>query len=730
MSSSPAGSASAGIPLAVSAGAANVVAQRSSRTMSAVDRFFELSLLGLLASGFLAVAGSGYLDAPTVVLTSVALLIRVLLVTGVIRFDLPPLIVTLTTIAYIGFYPVDYFFISRSFIPAAIHLVFFVAVVKILTARSSRDFLFLKVIALMELLAACIVSTSFNFFVFLLLFLVLGVATFASSEICQSRLRGDSPVNMPGAGVIARLTMVTLSVSFAILVITAGLFFFLPRTARAAFQHLVSHRYHLAGFSNHVSLGEIGEIKQENVPVMHVKMDHPEDRALSLKWRGAALAEFNGRAWFNRPTPGQILQPDRGGLLRLEKPMPYHSGRYISYAVYLTDLAQDALFFAGTPQYMRIDSLVVRRPNKNYSAQFTDARTVSYQVYSHLDSAAVVDPDTVEPLSLAARETYLQLPRLDPRIDALTKNVVAGISAPAAQARILENYLRTNYGYTLELPKTEPDDPLAFFLFHRKKGHCEYFASAMAVMLRQLRIPSRVVTGFQSGVYNPISGSLLIRSSDAHSWVEAWLPDRGWTTFDPTPPDPNVHPLSAWTRLGFYADAIDVFWQDWVLNYNLERQLQLAARVGDSSRHIRLNWSAGDGGFWSARNWAAARDFIRRYGYVLFGVLVLAALAKFLGPDGWKWWAARRRMIKVQRGEGSASDATLLYQRMLKALRRRGIEKPVWLTPCEFARVLQEPELSLLIEDFTSAYNELRFGRNPEAAGRIFALLERLETAS
>ena len=111
----------------------------------------------------------------------------------------------------------------------------------------------------------------------------------------------------------------------------------------------MSHRYHLAGFSNHVTLGEIGEIKQENVPVMHVKMDRPEDRALALKWRGAALSEFNGRAWFNRPGPGQILQPDRAKLLRLDDESPHRAGRYISYAVYLNDLAQDALFFAGTP---------------------------------------------------------------------------------------------------------------------------------------------------------------------------------------------------------------------------------------------------------------------------------------------------------------------------------------------------------------------------------------------
>src|SRR5580693_7491331 len=415
----------------------------SSGVLSPVDQFFEHSLLGLLGSGFLAVAGSGYLDAPTLVLTSAALIIRALMVAGLVRFDPPPAIITAVTLAYIGFYPIDYFFVSRAFIPAAIHLVFFVAVVKILTGRTNRDYLFLKVIAFLELLAACIVSASFNFFVFLLLFLLLGVATFASSEIRQSRKRGYSPIKITGAGVTGRLIGVVVSVSLAILVITGGLFFFLPRTARAAFQHLVSHRYHLAGFSNHVSLGEIGEIKQENVPVMHVKMDRPEDRVLALKWRGAALSEFNGRAWFNRPGPGQILQPDRAKLMRMEDESPHREGRFISYAVYLSDLAQDALFFAGSPQYLRIDSLVVKRPYGNYSAQFSEARTVSYQVYSRLDSQApATEPALVEPLPADAREAYLQLPRLDPRIRELTRNIVGAEASPATQAIMLQRYLR------------------------------------------------------------------------------------------------------------------------------------------------------------------------------------------------------------------------------------------------------------------------------------------------
>jgi hypothetical protein len=248
----------------------------------------------------------------------------------------------------------------------------------------------------------------------------------------------------------------------------------------------------------------------------------------------------------------------------------------------------------------------------------------------------------------------------------------------------------------------------------------------MAVMLRELGIPSRVVTGFQSGIYNPISGSQLIRSSDAHSWVEAWLPHRGWITFDPTPPDPNAQRLSVWVRLGFYADAADVFWQDWVLNYNLDRQLQLASRVGESGRHVGLNWFDGVGPALS-RGYHRTSSFVLRYGALLFALAVAGILLQLFGRDWWRWWKSRQQVLKVQRGEAEASDATMLYQRMLKVLRKRGIEKPPWVTPFEFASVLQEPGLARLVLDLTAAYNELRFGGKREVAGRIVSLLEQLE---
>jgi transglutaminase-like putative cysteine protease len=705
----------------------------SAAPVSPADSFFEFALLGLLASAFLAVVGSGYLDTPTTVITAMALIVRALIAAGLLRLELPAGVVTVVTLAYVGFYPVDYFFISESLIPSAVHLVFFVAVVKILTGHTNRDYLFLKVIAFLELLAACILSSRVNFFGFLLLFLVLGVATFASGEIRQSAHQRGAVAKFSGRGLWVRLTAGSLFISIAILAITAGLFFFLPRTARAAFQHLVSRRDRLTGFSTRVTLGEIGELKRDNTPVMHIKMDHPEDRNLPLKWRGAALSEFDGRTWFVPPSTPQILRPDQAGLLVLEPAPPRRSEvRHISYAVHLGEMSGDALFFAGTPQYLRIDSLVFRNSLDNFRVRLSDAHNIWYQVYSRLELPSP-DLDTanefVEPLTREWRGIYLQLPRTDPRVAELAHEITKGELSPSVQARLLEKYLRTRYGYTLELPQFEPADPLAYFLFHRKKGHCEYFASSMAVMLRLLGIPSRVVTGFQSGVYNPISSSQLIRSSDAHSWVEAWLPHRGWTTFDPTPADPNALRLSVWTRLGFYADAAEVFWQDWVLNYNLDRQLQLASRVGESSRHVGLNWFDGVGPALS-QGYRRTSSFVLRYGAVLFGMAIAGIMVQLFGRDWWRWWKSRQQVLKVQRGEAEASDATMLYHRMLKVLRKRGIEKPAWVTPSEFARVLQEPVISKLVSELTAAYNELRFGGNTEVAGRIVSLLEQLESVS
>jgi transglutaminase-like putative cysteine protease len=702
-----------------------------------IDRFFEYSVLGMLASGFFAVLGSGFLDLVSAVVMTVALIARVLMLSGLLPIYTSPRLVTALTLAYIGFYPVDYVFLSREFVPATVHLVFFLAVTKLLTASSERDYSLVKVVAFLELLAASIVSGSLNFFLFLGLFIILAVATFTSGEIRRS---SRNPARLVRAGLRTanwRIAGLTVCTAIGILALTAGMFFILPRTARAAFQRLAPEQYRLQGFSNEVVLGQIGDIKTSKIPVMRVrKVDaqsgprspHFSELGANLKWRGTALSRFDGRRWSNPVPP-------RGEETVLTKPImrviededrPPATISRLNYEVHMQDTSSNVLFFAGVPEFLQINTpYITRSPAGSYRVPLALSQPVAYTVSSYLPPPE--GEISRRPLDPLERIEYLQLPSTDQHVAALAAEWTAGAHTPARAAEAIETHLRKDFHYSLQQPKIPPADPIADFLFRRRQGHCEYFASAMAVMLRSIGIPSRVVTGFQSGEFNPISGWLVIRASDAHSWVEAWLPQRGWTVFDPTPPDPNAGLVTAWTKLGYYLDAAETFWQEWILNYNLERQIQFALKMQTSTRS-GLNWMDGVSlSFERARR--AAMAFFQRWGASLAICLIVLALGIYLGPRIRTTWNTRRRVLRVQRGQAQASDATLLYNRMLDLLSRKGIEKPAWLTPLEFARCLPPSSLTPLIEDLTAAYNDLRFGSRREAAGRMVLLLEQLEQA-
>src|SRR5438034_5598806 len=154
-----------------------------------VERFFQFSLLGLVASGSLAVAGSGYLDTPTIALTTAGLLLRAILICGWLRFEVSERATTFATIAYSGFFLLDYLALSRDFLSATVHLLFFLAVMKILTARTNRDYLYTATIAFLELLAAAILSVNFNFFLFLALYTVFATAALLGGEISRGMRR-------------------------------------------------------------------------------------------------------------------------------------------------------------------------------------------------------------------------------------------------------------------------------------------------------------------------------------------------------------------------------------------------------------------------------------------------------------------------------------------------------------------------------------------------------------
>ena len=699
------------------------------RASEPVEQFFQFSLLGLLASGYLALAGSGSLDLPTLVFTAAGLILRFLLIAGVVRLDLDTRWTTAATLLYIGFYPLDVLYISREFIPATVHLICFLAVVRVLTARTNRDYFFVKLIAFLELVAATLLSMSLNFFVFLVLFVIFGVATFACSEIRRSGQLGRRRV-VALKRFHGRLAAITALITVSILLMTAGLFFILPRTARAAFRSMVSERYHLPGFSNEITLGQIGELQQRNTPVMHVKVEPPNDRT-GMKWRGAALSQFDGKRWYNPRSPVEAIRLRRGiNQLASETQRGRRSGDRISYMVRLGPTDSDTLFFAGIPELLQIDDVpVVFRSSGD--AYRTGSRTLDGRRYLAVAHRPEVGPLVEGEVAELPEQTYnehLLLPgSIDRRIIELSRAKGTG-AAPVQRAKAIEKYLRTEFSYTTDLLQQQVKDPLAHFLFERRKGHCEYFASAMAVMLRSIHIPARVVTGFQSGVYNPMTGWHIIRASDAHSWVEAWLPGRGWTTFDPTPPDPNaaLRAGALWTRVLLYLDAAETVWRDWVVGYNLEQQLDLMSRVERGGRLLETTFFADRVKEFSDRMVEAVKPLVVYF----VGLFVVAILGFVFGPRLWKLVLHRRNAARISRGEVVASDAAILYARMLEVLRQRGLEKPGWLTPGEFARIVPPSPTAELVQDITSAYHDLRYGNKPDAGPRMVQLLQDLETAS
>lgn len=692
-----------------------------------VERFFQFSLLGLVASGYLAVAASGFLDAPTIALTTTGLLLRAILICGLVRLNLSDRLTTIVTIAYAAFFVADYFWLSRDFLLATVHLLFFLAVMKILTAKSNRDYLYTAVIAFLELLAAAILSTNFNFFLFLALYLLFAIAALTSGEIRRSIERSTVTARSALKTFYSRLSLLSALVTLGILTLTAGLFFILPRTAEAAFSRLIAHRVFLPGFSNQVNLGDIGEIKTSSRPMMHIRIWSALAVA-PMKWRGAALSDFDGKRWTNPSRQPETILVENGHVVLA--PAGLHpAGRRVNYHVDLEALENDTLFFAGTPETL---DLGVRALYRTETSSFRLGHAVPqgfhYDVWSLLDDPPEGAPVRFPPpvLPLAARQLYLQLPALDGRIGELARSFAASATDDLARARAIERHLRSDYGYTLELPDRELADPLANFLFARRQGHCEYFASSMAVMLRSLGIPARLATGFQSGVYNPVSDLWLVRASDAHSWVEAWIPGYGWTTFDPTPADPNAGGLAWLAPLSLYLDAAETFWREWVMTYDVARQGTLAYRMEQGVQRAGIRWfdtavSVRSGWERYVAGWA------RRFGWqALAWAAGLVALGFAAGPLV-RLMRMRQRVERVRRGQASVADATLLYQRMLHILKRRGYQKPPWFTPAEFAASLPRTSLGDSVGEFTGTYNALRFGGHAEAAPRLSILLDRME---
>jgi transglutaminase-like putative cysteine protease len=496
---------------------------------------------------------------------------------------------------------------------------------------------------------------------------------------------------------------VALALLLLIFVLALPLFLVAPRSGAAALTRSGGALTNFIGFSESVTLGEIGDLKRDNAVVMHVRIEDAQPGG-ALRWRGVALDEFTGRAWRKSSEARRTLEKKNDkGFFQVGTPEALH--QRTTQTIFLESIESPVLFAASRPIAIQGDfpALRVDAEGSVQARRHEYARVIYKALSDTTQTDAAMLRNDRDPYP-DAFERYKQVPdALDPRIEALANAIVVNAHARNRydEAKAIESQLQADYGYSMQMRAGGPD-PLADFLFNVKSGHCEYFSTAMAVMLRTRGIAARVVNGFLPGEYNEAAGAYTVRQSDAHSWVEVYFPEsQVWVTFDPTPADGRTEPVSTGfaAQLGKYAEALELIWLQYVVGYDKQEQRSLATSLHNQLFVYRraLTQIA-----------SAAREAITlRIGSIaLVGLAGMAAFLLLFVIRRVRWFGWRRGLSLSKRQVNRDASTVGFYERLLDLLARRGVKRDPDLTPLEFASGLDfQPALSI-----TRAYNRVRFG--------------------
>jgi len=477
----------------------------------------------------------------------------------------------------------DLLYLAQSLLDGMVHLLLLLVLLRLFRRRSLKDLRDAGFLSFFMLVAASAVTFNVSFLFVFIVFLLLGTWMLILHHVVSESERAKTGLtDLTGGGIgprspLFRVSLVAAAGTFAL----AGvMFFIIPRVGQATLPFRAELGKRISGFTDRVELGAYGEIETDHTVVMRVhfpeSVKDPE-KLPNLRWRGLAFDRFDGRVWEAGPRRRGLLRRDPSGVFRVEEARG--TGPVVRQEIFLDPIGADAVFAA--PHALRLEmrlGAVGLDDMGSISAPASSGR-LQYSVESELELTPprglrdAAWPPVKQPPG-AAR--YLQLPALPERIPALARAVTAGSRSPYEAALKLNHYLSTQFTYTLVIKQETTLDPLEEFLFVRRSGNCEYFAAAMAVMLRSVGIPARVVGGFQRGDWNPYGAYFMVRMKDAHSWVEAFLDGPGWVTFDPSPRAASEETRSV---MALYLDSLRMRWYRYVINWSLRDQVAMAASM-------------------------------------------------------------------------------------------------------------------------------------------------------
>lgn len=564
---------------------------------------------------------------------------------------------------------------------AVAHLTIIFQALKSFDMRDPWDNLQVFFMSLLQVLVTSELTRSIAFGALFVIFVVAMAGAVTLSHFIKEGT--SSRVSLPGPVTFVSATIIALTVvSFIIIPRPRGGYFGGERGSNAP----------EVGFSGNVRLGALEGMKLD--PTIVMRVESPDQPPYYL--RGAVLDRFDGTAW--------------------------SSSVFDKYPLYGTGDAYDVPRFEDSPSsdkktWYRIsleplDSQIAFAPGGAVSIKsaFQDVDVDEEGIFTMPDKAGrrttytvFVSPlqraglDRENPAITSARnETFLQMPGGLERLRELAQKITDGYPGTLEKAYAIEKYLGQHCSYSLYVPASRPGiSPIIDFLFGARRGYCEHFASAMALMLRAVGIPSRVVAGYSGGEYNPVGDYSIIRQSDAHTWVEAFI-DGQWMRFDPTPSGLAVaHGKPG--RLSLYLDALKMKWFRYVVSFSSGDQARILGAIASGLAGFKPAGHA-------AKNIPQSifRFHLRASSAILPAVIILAvALVVFA--------AARARNVN---GPG---PETRMYLRFRKRLEKMGAELTLASTPDEVlkeAALLGFPEA---IWDFIAEYEAIRFGQKPES---------------
>lgn len=625
------------------------------------------------------------------------------------------------------------------------------SVIKLLQKKSNKDWVFLYLISFFEVLLAAGLSISPLYLLSFILFLVTiicATVVFEIKKTSQSTSKKfdikEDPLSATKENLFNKISFfklpkLTIALLCLMIAIAAPVFYLLPRVASAGFGSESKGLSGFSGFSDSVTLGAIGSLKQSDEIVMRVRVEKINEKKFgSLHWRGVALDSFDNKIWSkSKNVITEIV--DKGNRDFFIVDYSANKNDLTAQTVYLEPLDSTVMFGLASPTAVQAGfQSIIKDSEGSLNFLQTSFERKTYKVFSD-ETLPGIDALRADDKKYSSQDNrYLELPAdIDERIARFTDELVGQATSRYDKANIIENYLQNNLGYTLEM-RASGEQPLADFLFNIREGHCEYFATAMAVMLRTQGVATRIVNGFQEGDYNETADVYVVRQRNAHSWVEVYFPEEDvWVPFDPTPfagQNDGTISLGVFEKFNNYVEALETFWIQYFVSYDNQEQRSLFRTAKNSFSEFQAGFSDSVNKYqqkfseWlkEVRGDYGLLESIKAVGlgalYLITGVFIILVLIwsyrKTVKFELWRkifFWTKRNNEITIIE----------FYERMQKILVNKGLIRPPHQTPLEFALEINIPEAIYI----TKKYNHVRFGEenlSNDETGKIESLLKKL----